>query len=179
MKPSSFILLFMGSILSGLSHGVTLCVSACSPDIGDSEPPILNVGDPLPETDYLNQVYVSGNLYLDFSLWGNVGGIDASQGNSYSFQASKIALLSETQDPPNVSSFEAIFIEEPFVQLGLLGNIILFSDNLIGSTSFTATETLYVSDFSKYAPVPVPAALWLFGSGLLSLIGVARRKKAA
>ena len=26
--------------------------------------------------------------------------------------------------------------------------------------------------------VPVPAAVWLFGSGLLGLIGVARRKKA-
>jgi len=29
------------------------------------------------------------------------------------------------------------------------------------------------------AAVPVPAALWLFGSGLLGLIGVARRKQAA
>ena len=28
------------------------------------------------------------------------------------------------------------------------------------------------------APVPVPAAVWLFGSGLLGLVGVARRKKA-
>ena len=27
-------------------------------------------------------------------------------------------------------------------------------------------------------PVPVPAAVWLFGSGLIGLIGVARRKKA-
>jgi hypothetical protein len=27
--------------------------------------------------------------------------------------------------------------------------------------------------------VPVPAAVWLFGSGLLGLIGVARHKKAA
>jgi len=27
-------------------------------------------------------------------------------------------------------------------------------------------------------PVPVPAAAWLFGSGLLGLIGFARRKKA-
>ena len=26
--------------------------------------------------------------------------------------------------------------------------------------------------------VPVPAAVWLFGSGLIGLIGVARRKKA-
>mgnify|MGYP003573512419 CR=1 FL=1 len=29
------------------------------------------------------------------------------------------------------------------------------------------------------SPVPVPAAVWLFGSGLLGLIGMARRKKAA
>ena len=28
------------------------------------------------------------------------------------------------------------------------------------------------------APVPVPAAVWLFGSGLLGLVGVARRKKS-
>jgi len=27
--------------------------------------------------------------------------------------------------------------------------------------------------------VPVPAAVWLFGSGLLGLIGIARRKEAA
>jgi hypothetical protein len=29
------------------------------------------------------------------------------------------------------------------------------------------------------AAVPIPPALWLFGSGLLGLIGIARRKKAA
>ena len=29
------------------------------------------------------------------------------------------------------------------------------------------------------AAVPVPAAVWLFGSGLLGLVGIARRKKKA
>lgn len=29
------------------------------------------------------------------------------------------------------------------------------------------------------APIPIPAAFWLFGSGLLGLVGIARRKKAA
>ena len=33
------------------------------------------------------------------------------------------------------------------------------------------------SDFGQ-AVVPVPAAVWLFGSGLLGLVGIARRKKA-
>ena len=36
-----------------------------------------------------------------------------------------------------------------------------------------------VSIITDVAAVPVPAAVWLFGSGLLGLVGVARRKKAA
>ena len=34
------------------------------------------------------------------------------------------------------------------------------------------------SHLSVYGVVPVPAAVWLFGSGLLGLVGVARRKRA-
>lgn len=36
----------------------------------------------------------------------------------------------------------------------------------------------YTVDAGMYV-VPVPAAVWLFGSGLLGLVGIARRKKAA
>jgi len=43
------------------------------------------------------------------------------------------------------------------------------SDSFLDNISITA-------DVSS---VPVPAAVWLFGSGILGLIGVARRKKAA
>lgn len=53
-------------------------------------------------------------------------------------------------------------------------------DNLgVGFTD--ATDKLYTSYDSAfyYSPVPVPAAVWLFGSGLLGLVGIARRKKAA
>ena len=41
-------------------------------------------------------------------------------------------------------------------------------------TGFTASGTGEVQG----AVVPVPAALWLFGSGLIGLVGIARRKKA-
>jgi len=36
-----------------------------------------------------------------------------------------------------------------------------------------------VSDVPVASAVPVPAAVWLFGSGLIGLVGVARRKKSA
>jgi hypothetical protein len=37
---------------------------------------------------------------------------------------------------------------------------------------------LFVDD-ARLTKVPAPPALWLFGSGLLGLVGIARRKKAA
>jgi len=43
---------------------------------------------------------------------------------------------------------------------------------------FSANFNLAGADLPPPA-VPVPAAVWLFGSGLLGLVGVARRKKAA
>lgn len=63
------------------------------------------------------------------------------------------------------------------------------SPNYLGSTSLlkgfdSYTFSLFVDfaltgltlvDASAPAPVPVPAAIWLFGSGLIGLIGVARR----
>ena len=39
--------------------------------------------------------------------------------------------------------------------------------------------TSFISLSGVASPVPVPAAAWLFGSGLLGLIGVARRKERA
>ena len=57
------------------------------------------------------------------------------------------------------------------------------SDN-IGSIVFTdfnglSGDTIGVDDIVfANTTVPVPAAVWLFGSGLIGLIGVARRKKS-
>ena len=42
-----------------------------------------------------------------------------------------------------------------------------------------STSTTSTSFSGSIAPVPVPAAIWLFGSGLLGMAGIARRKKAA
>jgi len=48
-------------------------------------------------------------------------------------------------------------------------NLTLGADDIAGIVSIYGGST---------QPVPVPAAVWLFGSGLLGLVGIARRKKA-
>lgn len=54
---------------------------------------------------------------------------------------------------------------------------ITFTDTFIG-TAFDQDELSMGFNYSITA-IPVPAAAWLFGSGLLGLLGTARRKKAA
>ena len=44
---------------------------------------------------------------------------------------------------------------------------------------YTVSGTATVSLAGNVTPVPLPAAVWLFGSGLLGLVGIARRKKKA
>ena len=44
---------------------------------------------------------------------------------------------------------------------------------VVGSAGKTASQWTYTATV-----VPIPAAAWLFGSGLLGLVGIARRKKA-
>jgi len=43
--------------------------------------------------------------------------------------------------------------------------------------SLSADSTVGMSGFVQQIAVPIPAAVWLFGSGLLGLVGMARRKK--
>jgi hypothetical protein len=52
---------------------------------------------------------------------------------------------------------------------------------ITGGTAFTIGSDANplpngVSNFRAYAPVPVPAAIWLLGSSVLGLIGMSRRK---
>jgi len=52
------------------------------------------------------------------------------------------------------------------------------TDNEVGS-NFDLSESVYYWSDLSISPVPVPAAIWLFGSGLVGLIGLGLRKKKA
>ena len=59
---------------------------------------------------------------------------------------------------------------------GFISDIPFTSVKVIGGSG--TNQQHYSLDNMTYSPVPVPAAVWLFGSGLIGLIGIARRKKA-
>ena len=57
--------------------------------------------------------------------------------------------------------------------------VLAYNDNYLGFVDSDFDDMLVRAEFSS-APVthlPVPAAVWLFGSGLLGLLGMARRRK--
>jgi hypothetical protein len=73
-------------------------------------------------------------------------------------------------------SLNLIFEDNNFVNTGYtLG----FSTKLYpdGTSQLISSNNVGITQTFGTSPVPVPAAVWLFGSGLLGLIGVARRKR--
>lgn len=70
---------------------------------------------------------------------------------------------------PSLSSFDALRFELDFFTNGSWGNCSFPDQCHIEATINSLTATV----------VPIPVAVWLFGSGLLGLIGVARRNKCS
>ena len=69
------------------------------------------------------------------------------------------------------------------IQEQTTSNIKLFGNGIVSGNGFDATPsswTFTTTAGSSYSmsvtAVPVPAAVWLFGSGLIGLVGIARRK---
>ena len=131
-----------------------------------------------------------GNVELDFSGWSvNWNGIDIGLGGAaWGSNLNGVALMTCGSDCSVGDTFSLFYTatvtEGPFTgvryRLGFdSGALSLASAGLSASVAeatedpgVTATGTIGTS------AVPVPAAVWLFGSGLLGLIGIARRKQA-
>ena len=85
-------------------------------------------------------------------------------GSTYSFSISTITIVSQTS---NTISLEGAG----------LASITGFDDTT-GNFSLTMNQNGQAFSFSSSASVvPIPASVWLFGTGLLGLVAVARRRK--
>lgn len=59
---------------------------------------------------------------------------------------------------------------------GATGNALLFGGKLDAGNNYD-NDRFKIASLTATAVIPVPAAVWLFGSGLLGLVSVARRKQ--
>lgn len=106
-------------------------------------------------TDNSKLFGAADNAFYDGPLWGDQWTVaHSTEGALDSDLGFYFVAMDFTNDPTTASSRVA----------EMLGNWSLSSDGLL----------TYSSDVG--APVPVPAAVWLLGSALVGLVGVARRK---
>lgn len=83
----------------------------------------------------------------------------------------------------DVSEFSTIFGGNIFSSWLGTGNGVTFGQHLDFYGTIYALDDIHLADHARYnytpSAVPVPAAAWLFGSGLIGLVGIARRRKTA
>jgi hypothetical protein len=114
-------------------------------------------------------------------------GVDNNVIQATSILGGTFSELNDPQFPTGVAGFttdtfvlSSHYIIGAYIDTGSLSQVndtytIYLPSQLLHSNVADAAIGSYLV---KTSVVPVPAAIWLFGSGLIGLIGVARRKKA-
>ena len=92
--------------------------------------------------------------------------------------ASDALVLSGLLDLDNIHYVRLVDIPGTGDYLDSLGNSILDAHPTTGSGGYDFRLSEGVAVLNAASPVPVPAAVWLLGSGLLGLIGIRRNTKA-
>ena len=139
-----------------------------------------------------------------FNLVRTITGADFyAQGSSLSFEIAAGADLSNGLQVSELVGSDPIFVfngrevdtgryHPALFQLNSNGTGSIRNSNNTGGVNQSSGEVVNVDFGEEYitnltfdpsqltisAAVPVPGAMWLFGSGLLGLVGIARRKKA-
>jgi len=108
------------------------------------------------------------------------GNLPGGSSISPSFVATSGFVAESNPPPPKNGVIPGEYLDVVFDLLAGVG----FSDTVAALGDGSLRIGMHVTAFGDGGsesfvnnPVPVPAAVWLFGSGLLGLVGIARRKK--
>jgi hypothetical protein len=155
----------------------------------DTTPADHIVGTTYPTGTYLNAVTSASFIFDNLSLTLNQTGINQIDViNDQGFTSLTVARIwLSFLDPSDTEYRIGFFISDshhPTYDINL-SNINGLQDSEGNTYLYAATDTSpyrvqsqnYIRQLSPLAPVPVPASLWLFGSGLLGLTGLSKRKK--
>jgi hypothetical protein len=144
--------------------------------IGDSDG--LDVGLSMPTSDllagnsffHMGEDQGAGGFFLEGDL-GAHGDLDPFNGHSF------VQCLADTCEV----GAEFNLINLAYVVSGSQAalTVDLADDRKLLYSQFIGFEGERAFQYYYVKPIPLPPAAWLFGSGLLGLVGIARRKKAA
>jgi hypothetical protein len=157
ITPGSELLLSGGDSLTTFEGGLVLIG-------GDID---LSVGTIPTVPDDAYDIFVGGTLYLDYSVFST--GQDLNLSGSITLSGETIAIFSPEQEPvvPDLST--TTVLQNPSMRIDAVGDILLFSDSPVLNAIFEATDSIYVGNYSSLRPVPLPASLVLFLSGIAAL----------
>jgi hypothetical protein len=133
--------------------------------------------------------YTIDDLFFNFTGDSSLFSFDSSNSGSGALSAGPITADGFGEFDSTIGGFGLASGGTEVWQIDLGANGITMADFDVLSTippgEFRKTAALKFvqgpgddSAFGGVSTVPVPAAVWLFGSGLLGLVGIARRKKA-
>lgn len=136
------------------------------------------------ESGYTNSFHTASGSMTENNDGFNFSGYDSISINvsagdilDFSFQSATASALTPVDNAGN-TNLQGLGIitdssSDPLMQL-----VLAYNDNprMIGTGMDGDYDDMLVRADFRAAAVPVPAAVWLFGSGLLGLIGAARRK---
>lgn len=140
----------------------------------------LNLGDTITASGTFDDAVLTGGTgNISFgdgsgnSITLNVGSITYIASDDYDFGSGYpiLSLVSGGFDGLN-------FGTDPYATISFDSLDFVFDGYQDEGFTLTLSGTWDGASF-QMSPVPVPAAVWLFGSGLLGLVGIARRKAAA
>ena len=113
---------------------------------------------------------IENNESFDWDGWDSFTiNVTAGEILDFSFTSATASALTPV-DNANGTSLEGLGIMTSTKTSDL---VLAYNDNPLGSGDSDYDDMLVRAEFSA---VPIPAAAWLFGSGLLGLIGMARRR---
>jgi hypothetical protein len=119
----------------------------------------------------------SNIIDIDPATWSITQDANAGGG----FGKFEFEFMGTGSDRTEIFTFSVTGIDDDTVYSYAIGSTLnpssgeFFSARIAG---FDMTNGVESAVFAGSTPVPVPAAVWLFGSGLLGLVGIARRRRA-
>lgn len=117
----------------------------------------------------VNLVNVTGNLFIDFqAVSSSTAKLDPGPDRFYKFSSDTL-FIDVNLDEINENPYELFEIIKQPLALDLTGNFLFYSKSQLESTTFAASGTIYIGDFSHLTPVPNPSSTFSLSMGLIFL----------